>query len=109
MRLTVGDGTLHSALEAVLCGMKAGDKRRFHLGPETYGYRDPQNVHHLDRNEFNREFALEPGNVVAFDLPNGQAVPGMIVAVSDCSVTVDFNHPLAGEPLDFEVEILEVG
>jgi FKBP-type peptidyl-prolyl cis-trans isomerase SlpA len=109
MRLTVGDGTLHPGLEAVLYGMKAGDIRRFQLSPDTYGFRDPQNIHRLPRYEFTDELALEPGNVVAFDLPNGQAIPGMITAVSDAEVTVDFNHPLAGRALDFEVEILQVG
>lgn len=108
MRLTVGDGTLHPALEAVLYGLKAGDSGRFRLSQDAYGSRDPQNVYRLPRNEFTDEVPLEPGNVVAFDLPNGQSVPGMITAVSDATVTVDFNHPFAGEALDFEVEILEV-
>lgn len=109
MRLRVGDGTLHPGLEAVLYGMKAGDTRRFQLGSDTYGFRHPQNIHRLARCEFTDERILEPGNVVAFDLPNGQAIAGMITAVSDAVVTVDFNHPLAGKALDFEVEIVEVG
>ena len=109
MRLTIGEGTLHPALEAVLYGMEAGESRRFDLGPDTYGFRDPQNVYRLSRDQFTDERALEPGNLMAFDLPNGQVIPGLITAVSGAAVTVDFNHPLAGESLEFEVEILEVG
>lgn len=108
MRLTLGDGSLHPNLEAVLYGLKAGVTQRFHLPPATYGYREPQNIHCLPRNEFDAKLTLEPGNVVAFDLPNGQTVLGLVLAASESSVTVDFNHPLAEEVLDFEVEILEV-
>jgi FKBP-type peptidyl-prolyl cis-trans isomerase SlpA len=109
MRLTIGDGTLHPRLEAVLYGMKAGDSRCFELDPDTYGFRDPGNVYRLPRDQFTGELALQPGSLVAFDLPNGEVVPGLIAEVSASAVTVDFNHPLAGEALEFEVEILEVG
>lgn len=108
MRLTLGDGTLHAGLEAVLRGLKAGDARRFQLAPDTCGVRDPQNIHQLGRDQFADHAELEPGKLVAFDLPNGETIPGLITAVSNATVTVDFNHPLAGEALDFEVEILEV-
>ena len=51
---------------------------------------------------------LERGMVVSFALPDGEEYPGMITEVGDIQVTVDFNHPLAGHEILFEVEILEV-
>lgn len=109
LHCTVGDGTLHPGLEAVLCGLRAGEHRCFQLGPDTYGVRDPHNVHRLPRSEFPDEITQEPGTVVAFELPDGQAIPGMITEVSGTMVEVDFNHPLAGAALSFEVQILDVG
>ncbi len=51
---------------------------------------------------------VEPGTVVAFTTPNGQEVPGTIKEVTDDTVLVDFNHPLAGFEVMFDVTILDV-
>jgi FKBP-type peptidyl-prolyl cis-trans isomerase SlpA len=52
---------------------------------------------------------VEPGMIYEFTTPAGDAVPGRIRSLEEGAVTVDFNHPLAGQPFSFEVEILEVG
>jgi FKBP-type peptidyl-prolyl cis-trans isomerase SlpA len=62
----------------------------------------------MPRSDFPIDMSLEPGIVVAFDLPSGDEVPGTVVEVSEHEVQVDFSHPLAGHDLVFEVEILEV-
>jgi FKBP-type peptidyl-prolyl cis-trans isomerase SlpA len=51
---------------------------------------------------------VEPGMIYEFTTPAGDAVPGRIRSLEEGAVTVDFNHPLAGQPFTFEVEILEV-
>ena len=51
---------------------------------------------------------LEPGVIVGFDTPAGDQIPGMVLEVDEEKVKVDFNHPLAGLNLEFEVEILEI-
>ena len=51
---------------------------------------------------------LAEGTVVEFSTPGGDAVPGTVVELTEDSATVDFNHPLAGQQLSFDVEIIEV-
>ena len=109
LRFVIGDGTLDTGLEALLVDMRAGDKARFNLAPgQAFGEPDPTNVHNMPRSEFPADMALQEGAVVEFTTPAGDAVPGTVLALAEDSVTVDFNHPLAGRQLSFEVEILEV-
>jgi FKBP-type peptidyl-prolyl cis-trans isomerase SlpA len=51
---------------------------------------------------------LEPGLIIGFDAPGGEELPGAVLAVEDDSVEVDFNHPMAGHAVTFEVEIIDV-
>ncbi len=107
--LRIGDGTLLGRLEAKLHGLHAGDHKSWELPPEeAFGARDPANVRDLQRERFPANVVPEPGQVIAFTLPDGDEVPGGVVSCNDETVTVDFNHPLAGHTLRFEVEIVAV-
>ncbi|MEN8206697.1 MAG: FKBP-type peptidyl-prolyl cis-trans isomerase [Pseudomonadota bacterium] len=109
LTFTMGDGTLVEGLELGLYGLKAGDTQRLVLEPEqAFGLHDPAKLHQLPRSEFSTELALEPGVIIGFDTPSGDELSGTIVSLSDESVEVDFNHPLAGRVLVFEVEIIAV-
>ena len=108
--LEMGDGTLQPGLELALYGLKAGDTQTLKLMPEqAYGLRDPSMIHSMPLTEFDAGFVPEAGQVVAFTLPNGDEVPGVLLGVEDGLVEVDFNHPLAGHEISFQVEILSVG
>jgi len=48
------------------------------------------------------------GSIIAFTQPDGTELPGLVREVAGDSVTIDFNHPLAGQKVTFEVDILEV-
>ncbi len=105
----LGDGTLVEGLELGLYGLRPGDTQRLSLFPEqAFGLRDPEKVHRLPRADFPAEMALEPGCIIGFDTPEGEELPGMIVSTDDTSVEVDFNHPLAGRVVIFDVEIIDV-
>ena len=105
----VGDGTFAAGLEGFLLGLEAGSSSRYTVAPEqVFGYPDPDNIHALPRDDFPPELGLEPGLVLSFSSPAGDEVPGTIVELDEARVTVDFNHPLAGHTLLFDVEILEV-
>lgn len=109
MRFQIGDGTLNEGLEEVLLGLSVGAKERFDLSPDqAFGYPDTGNIHEMSRSEFSMEMMLEPGVIVGFDTPSGDEIPGMVLEVDEEKVKVDFNHPLAGLNLEFEVEILEI-
>jgi len=105
----MGDGSLLHGLELGLYGLKPGDTQRLELTPEqTWGLRDPDNIQSLPRTQFTADTEPEPGLILGFATPDGTELPGAIVSVSDDSVEVDFNHPLAGHTITFDVEIIEV-
>ena len=109
LTLTMGDGTLVAGLELGLYGLKAGATQRLVLEPQqAFGLHDPDKLHALARKEFSAELELQPGVIIGFDTPSGEELPGTIVSLDDENVTVDFNHPLAGRVVVFEVEILAV-
>ena len=108
-KLQMGDGSLSPAFEAQLGGMAAGDKRTFTLAPEyAYGMPNPDNIYYVDRSKFSSDAPAKVGMIVGFAMPDGSELPGLIREVVGESVTVDFNHPLAGQTLTFNVEIVQV-
>ena len=109
MTFTMGDGSLISGLEMSITGLKAGDKQSVEIDPlNAFGYSDPDNVHHLPRNEFADDLPVDLGTVISFSTPSGDEIPGMIKEVKDDVVTVDFNHPLAGHDIIFDVDIVDI-
>ncbi|GAA5217014.1 FKBP-type peptidyl-prolyl cis-trans isomerase [Corallincola platygyrae] len=108
-KLVMGDGSLTPAFERCLLGLEQGDNKSFELPPEdAFGVPDPDLIHHVERSRFPADVACEEGAIIAFAQPNGSELPGVIRAVEGESVTVDFNHPLAGQTVTFDVEIIEV-
>ena len=107
--ITVGDGTLRPGLELAIYGLAAGDTQTLNLYPDqAYGERDPALVQPMPRTDFDHDFSPEPGQIIAFTLPDGEDVAGRVVEVDEGHVEVDFNHPLAGHEITFRVEILDV-
>ncbi len=108
-KFTMGDGSLTPSFEACLLGLKAGDNKSFKLEPEdAFGLPNPDNIHHIERSKFSSDAPAEVGAIIAFSNPDGSQLPGIVREVTGDSVTVDFNHPLAGQVVTFEVEILEL-
>lgn len=108
-RLRMGDGSLTPTFEQCLLGLCEGESKSFTLAPEeAFGLSNPDNIYHLDRAKFGADVEPKVGTIILFDQPNGSELPGIIRAVAGMSVTVDFNHPLAGHTVTFEVEILGV-
>jgi FKBP-type peptidyl-prolyl cis-trans isomerase SlpA len=109
LTFTMGDGTLVEGLELGLYGLKAGASQRLVLQPEqAFGLHDPGKRHRLARAVFPADMELEPGIIIGFDTPTGEELPGTIVSLADETVEVDFNHPLAGRVVVFDVEIIAV-
>lgn len=107
--VAMGDGTLAQGLELAIYGLSAGDRQSIRIGPrEGFGFPEEDRVHILDRAEFPNDMDLREGVIVGFSTPAGDDVPGAILAVEEDKVTVDFNHPLAGHEIVFDVEILAV-
>ena len=104
-----GDESLLPGFERALLGLRAGDRRSVYLDAESgFGDHNEQNVLQYRRDTFADQSKLEVGLVMGFTDASGSEVPGMVAALDEEWVTVDFNHPLAGRDLTFEVEIIKV-
>ena len=73
-----------------------------------FGQRNPSNIQRIPRDQFDPALELAEGLVLSFQDKAKSELPGVVSLIEDRMVTVDFNHPLAGRDLEFEVEILSV-
>ncbi len=111
--LSLGTGELAPAMEARLIGLEAGSERSFALAAgEVFGHPDPSLVRRMSRALIDREGDADGdyqvGDVVRFPGPDGATVAGVVRSVDDDSLVFDFNHPLAGRPLTFDVKLIGV-
>jgi FKBP-type peptidyl-prolyl cis-trans isomerase SlpA len=107
--LIMGDETLPPGIMKLLLGLKAGDKRAFVVKPEqSFGEYNEKNLQQIPQEQFNQDEPLQEGMILQFQGPGDYALPGVVRRVLDGLVIVDFNHPLAGRTLLFDVEIVSV-
>lgn len=105
----IGDGNLPEGFEKHILGLSVGDRRTVRVEPaDAFGQVNPANIQEFDRDQFAQSGDLEAGMVVSFEDAAGSELPGVIAELGAEKVKVDFNHPLAGKSLDFEVEIVSV-
>ena len=109
LTFVMGDGTLVHGLELALYGLRPGDTQRLALYPEqAFGPHDPERIQRLPRAGFPADIELVPGNIIVFDMPEGEEIAGTLISLDDRTVEVDLNHPLAGCRIVFDVEIIDV-
>jgi FKBP-type peptidyl-prolyl cis-trans isomerase SlpA len=105
----LGDGNLLPGFEEFLIGLTVGDHKTFIVPAEkAFGQTNPQNIQEMKRSVFAVDMPLSPGLVVSFADAAKAELPGVIKSIEGDYVMVDFNHPLAGKDLEFEVQILAV-
>ena len=105
----VGDKNLLDGFEKLLFGLSVGDKTSFPVSPEQgFGQRNPNNIQELPRDAFADDMELSEGLLVSFADAVNKELPGVVQTYNTDTVTVDFNHPLAGRNLIFDVEIIDI-
>ena len=112
--LSLGTGQLAPAMEARLIGLAEGARQTFELAPgEAFGERNPELLQRVklsllhELGDPDAQYGL--GDVVQFPTPDGQgAYAGVVREVGEGWLLFDFNHPLAGQPVRFEVQVLGV-
>ena len=105
----IGDGSLLPGFERRIFGMLAGDRQMFEVPPEdAFGQPNENNVQRVPLEQFDEDIELEIGLVFSFADAAGGELPGMIISFDDEEVTIDFNHPLAGRTILFDVLIHRV-
>ncbi|HET8883438.1 MAG TPA: peptidylprolyl isomerase [Solimonas sp.] len=103
-----GGGNIIPGLEKALAGKKTGDKLNVHVAPaEGYGERNDALIQQVPRRAFQGVKDIEPGMSFQAQGPQGP-MHVRVTRVAGDMVTVDGNHPLAGEDLNFDVEVTDV-
>ena len=106
---SVGDGKLLPGFENAMFGMKSGDKGKLLIPAESaFGLHNEENVQRLRRGQFQANMELAVGLMMSFSDPQDAELPGVITKIQGESIEVDFNHPLAGNDIVFDVEIISV-
>ncbi|MFH2054764.1 MAG: peptidylprolyl isomerase [bacterium] len=109
LQFTLGDGKIIPAFEEGVVGMVPGQTKRIDIPADSaYGQRDNNQVQKVPREQFPADFAPELGKQIQLEGEQGQRVVVSIVGFDDDSITLDANHPLAGQDLSFEIELVEI-
>jgi peptidylprolyl isomerase len=109
LKVTIGQGQLISGFEDSLMGMGLNEKKTFTLEPESaYGERDESAVRQFPRKDLPRDLQVSQGQMLGLKMPDGQQIPAKVAQLSDETITLDLNHPLAGESLTFEIEVVAI-
>ncbi|MBW2029995.1 MAG: peptidylprolyl isomerase [Deltaproteobacteria bacterium] len=106
---TVGSGHVMPGIDKGVLGMETGDKKSLEIPPDdAFGPRREELVIEVEKAELPPEIAPAVGQRLQMRQPNGNFVDLIIVAADENTVTLDANHPLAGQTLFFDLELVEV-
>lgn len=107
LEFITGCAQVIEGLEQQIINANVGDSLTFSVNPEqAYGVRNPELMQEVDRNQFN-DIELEKGMTLFGQAENGTPVQVIVADFNANSVLIDYNHPLAGKTLNFQVEILD--
>jgi peptidylprolyl isomerase len=105
----IGEGSFYIPVEEALIGMQPGEKKTVTISPDDgYGDYDPENVFSFPRSEFPDDIEPKVGMGLEVTGEDGDVYMVTIVEVTDEQLSLDTNHPLAGEELSYEFELLEI-
>jgi peptidylprolyl isomerase len=109
LEFTVGSGQVIPGFDQAVDGLEIGESREVRIEPDdAYGQPREDLVVDVDRDQFPSGAEPEVGQQVQVQVAPGQNRVATIAGVEDASITLDLNHPLAGKPLTFEVELVEI-
>jgi FKBP-type peptidyl-prolyl cis-trans isomerase 2 len=109
LEFTLGEGEVIPGFEEAVVGMKPGESKTVSIAPEdAYGPHRAEMVQEVDRSALPADVQLKPGLQLQAQSRNGEAMVLTVTEVADGTVTLDANHPLAGERLTFEIELVEL-
>jgi FKBP-type peptidyl-prolyl cis-trans isomerase 2 len=109
LQFKAGSSQLIPGFEKAVMGMKAGQKKSFKISPEKgYGPGDPKAIKSVPISQIPPDIKPKAGMILDTKGKDGQRLPVRVVEVKKDVVIIDFNHPLAGKTLNYDVEILEI-
>lgn len=104
-----GNGQILPKLEDAMNGMLVGSRKNVKISaPDAYGNYNKEAVQQVDRTNFPENTDLQPGMQFVANSPEGNQMPFIIAEVHENNIKIDFNHPLAGKNLEFDVELVDI-
>ena len=109
LEFEVGSGQVIPGFDKAVEGMAVGDSKNVRIEPdEAYGPRHEQLVQEVDRSLLPDDLDPREGMTLQSNSPDGQTMQFMVTAVAEETITVDANHPLTGQALSFDIELVEI-
>ncbi len=109
LEVTLGSGSVIAGFEQALMGMNVGESKTVTIvAAEAYGDHMADRVHEVEREKMPDGIDLRVGVILEAVGSDGTPIPVQVAELSDSTVTLDFNHPLAGQDLTFELELVEI-
>ena len=109
LEFALGQGQVIAGFEVAVEGMTVGDTKSFRIEPDdAYGKHQPELVQEIPRSALPDEIQPKVGMALQSKSPEGHITELTVTGVTDDSVTLDANHPLAGQALSFDIELVEI-
>lgn len=110
LEFKVGSGSVIRGFDEGVTGMAIGDKKTVHIpADDAYGQKDATMIVEFPKANFPADLKPEVGMQLQMTNGSGQVIPVVIQEVKEDTVTLDANHPLAGQDLIFDIELVEIG
>jgi peptidylprolyl isomerase len=110
LEFELGGGQVIPGFDTAVEGMAVGESKSVRIEPEqAYGPRHDQLMQQVPRDQLPDDLSPEVGMALQSQSPDGQVMVLMVAAVDEATITVDANHPLAGQVLNFDIELVEIG
>ena len=110
LEFTVGSGMVIAGFDNGVMGMTVGDKKTIQIPvEEAYGPKNEDMIVEFPTSEFPEDLELQVGQRLNMTNSEGHVIPVVITEISEQTVLLDANHPLAGEDLEFDIELVEIG
>ena len=109
LEFELGSGQVIPGFDTAVEGMAVGESKSVRLEPEEeYGPRHDQLVPEVERSVLPEDLTPEEGMALQTESPEGQVMQLMVTAITETTITLDANHPLAGQALSFEIELVDI-
>lgn len=109
LEFSLGSGNVIPGFEAAIVGMAPGESKTATIpAEEAYGPQREELIITVEKEQIPSDLSVEIGQQLQISQNNGQVIPVVVTDVSDSKVTLDANHPLAGQQLIFDIQLMEV-
>jgi FKBP-type peptidyl-prolyl cis-trans isomerase 2 len=109
LEFEVGSGSVIKGFDEGVAGMEVGEKKTINIAAdEAYGPRSEDMMIEFPKDRFPNDMKIEEGMQLMMGNGSGQNIPVIVTEIKDSSVILDANHPLAGEDLVFDIELVEI-